>query len=62
MSMIDPKGSGDVSKAMELIRLHRAQNPVATGVILRIQKVRNVERNDPDERMERALKTAKKRT
>lgn len=59
MSMIDPKGSGDTSKAMELIRLHRSQNPVATAVILRIQKVRNVERNDPDERIERALKRAK---
>lgn len=59
MTMIDPKGSGDASKAMELIRLRRAQNPVATAVILRIQKVRNVD-VDPDERIERALKTAKK--
>lgn len=59
MSMIDPKGSGDTSKAMELIRLHRSQNPIATAVILRIQKVRNVERGDPDVRIERALMRAK---
>lgn len=59
MSMIDPKGSGDTSKAMELIRLHRSQNPIATAVILKIQQVRNVERSDPDERIERALKRAK---
>ena len=60
MSMIDPKGSGDPSKAMELIRLHRSQNPVATAVILRIQQVRNVQRDNPGGRIERALKSAKK--
>jgi hypothetical protein len=60
MSMIDPKGSGDTSKAMDLIRLHRSQNLVATAVILRIQRGRNVEPYDIDERMERALKMAKK--
>lgn len=60
MSMIDPKGSGDTSKAMDLIRLHRSQNPVATAVILRMQKVQNVQRDNPGGRIERGLKSAKK--
>lgn len=60
MSMIDPKGSGDTSKAMDLIRLHRLQNPVATAVILRIQKVRDLHRDNPSERIGRGLNVAKK--
>lgn len=57
--MIDPKGSRDMSTAMDLIRFHRSQHPVATAVIFKIQRGRNVEPDDTHEQMERALKMDK---
>ena len=56
MSMIDPKGSGDVSKALALIRAHRLQKPVATAVVRTLQRRLNSQFFEEDQHSERRLK------
>ena len=59
MSMIDPKGSGDVSKALALIRAHRSQKLVATTVVRTLQRRLNSQFFEEDQPSERRLKMMK---
>jgi hypothetical protein len=56
MSMIDPKGSGDMSKALAMIRAHRSQKPVATAVVHTLHRHLNSQCYEEDKASQQRLK------